>query len=553
METRAHHLLVGSFVIIVVLGLFGFVIWLAKIDIDREFARYTIYFEGSVSGLSTASSVLYNGIPVGTVTAIELDVDNPSRVEVTIEVAATTPVRAGSVATLELQGITGVSLVALTGGSPGGAELAARPGERYPVIDSVPSQFQRLFAGAPELISRSIQLIEQATKLFSEENLTSLMAILGDAETLSSELAARSGEVGSILDNIERTSTDVRTATVALNELMASLNVEVAAISDDTKATLSTVRGTLAGVDSLVDGEVRGLVAELSGDGAVGDAGVRRDQWNRRRCPPADCRFFRRGSLRDVRSHHRYAPAHGEPVAAHGEARIRPSAILVRRRATGIRNTVSAHLISWCHGPGLPGRRFIVVAALALSLSACAGLIPGTGPAPDLYTLSPKSSFDAGLPSVSWQLVVEEPGAAGGLSTQKIALRANALELQYFAGARWTERAPRLVQTLMVESFENTDRIVAVGRQAIGLRSDFNLKSELREFQAEYGAEGARPCASMSRSSNSRGARSSPRRTRPKPAEPVCNHRPQKSHERQAVTDLMLNLVVREICRARTE
>ena len=94
---------------------------------------------------------------------------------------------------------------------------------------------------------------------------------------------------------------------------------------------------------------------------------------------------------------------------------------------------------------------------------------------------------------MTWQLVVEEPGAAGGLATQSIALRANELELQYFAGARWTERAPRLVQTLMVESFENTDRIVAVGRQAIGLRSDFNLKSELREFQAEYGAEGAPP------------------------------------------------------------
>ena len=126
-------------------------------------------------------------------------------------------------------------------------------------------------------------------------------------------------------------------------------------------------------------------------------------------------------------------------------------------------------------------------------MSACTGLIPGSGPAPNLYTLSPKSTFDEGLPRVTWQLVVEEPGAAGGLATQSIALRANELELQYFAGARWTERAPRLVQTLMVESFENTDRIVAVGRQAIGLRSDFNLKSELREFQAEYGAEGAPP------------------------------------------------------------
>jgi cholesterol transport system auxiliary component len=129
---------------------------------------------------------------------------------------------------------------------------------------------------------------------------------------------------------------------------------------------------------------------------------------------------------------------------------------------------------------------------LALGLSACTGLMPGSGPAPDLYTLSPKSSFDTALPDVSWQLVVEVPFASGGLATQSIALRSNALELRYFAGARWIERAPRLVQTLLVESFENTGRIVAVGRAA-DLRSDFNLKSELREFQAEYESESAPP------------------------------------------------------------
>ncbi len=138
------------------------------------------------------------------------------------------------------------------------------------------------------------------------------------------------------------------------------------------------------------------------------------------------------------------------------------------------------------------GGRLIRVAALALGLSACTGLMPGSGPAPDLYTLSPKSSFDTALPEVSWQLVVEVPFASGGLATQSIALRSNALEMRYFAGARWIERAPRLVQTLLVESFENTGRIVAVGRAA-DLRSDFNLKSELREFQAEYESEAAPP------------------------------------------------------------
>ena len=50
----------------------------------------------------------------------------------------------------------------------------------------------------------------------------------------------------------------------------------------------------------------------------------------------------------------------------------------------------------------------------------------------------------------------------------------------------WTDVAPRLVQTLIVESFENTSKIVAVGRESVGLRSDYVLKTELREFQAEH-------------------------------------------------------------------
>ena len=123
---------------------------------------------------------------------------------------------------------------------------------------------------------------------------------------------------------------------------------------------------------------------------------------------------------------------------------------------------------------------------MAMVLSACGSLLPSPGPAPHLYTLTPKSTFRDDLPTATWQLVVEEPTAAGGLMTHNIALRMDPIELQYFAAGRWTERAPRMVQTLIVESFENTGRIVAVGREAVGLRSDYNLKTELREFQAEY-------------------------------------------------------------------
>lgn len=127
-----------------------------------------------------------------------------------------------------------------------------------------------------------------------------------------------------------------------------------------------------------------------------------------------------------------------------------------------------------------------LVLVLTAALAGCGGLLPVAGPAPDLYNLTPKSTFNDGLPRVDWQLVIEEPLAAGGLDTTHIALRPTPTELRYFAESRWTERAPKMIQTLLVESFENTARIVAVGRQAIGLRSDFNLKTELREFQAEY-------------------------------------------------------------------
>lgn len=125
------------------------------------------------------------------------------------------------------------------------------------------------------------------------------------------------------------------------------------------------------------------------------------------------------------------------------------------------------------------------VLAGLVAMGGCSGFIP-TGPAPNLYNLTPKDTFSNDLPVVEQQVVVEEPLAAGGLDSNRIALRPSATELKYFANSRWTERAPKMVQTLLVESLENSGKIVSVGRQAIGLRSDFNLKTELREFQAEY-------------------------------------------------------------------
>jgi cholesterol transport system auxiliary component len=135
----------------------------------------------------------------------------------------------------------------------------------------------------------------------------------------------------------------------------------------------------------------------------------------------------------------------------------------------------------------VPGRALgaIVMMAAGTMLAACAVLSAGEDP-PKLYTLTPKSTFDPSLPRVSWQIVVEPPSAAAYLNTSRIALAMTPTSADYYANAAWTDRAPLMIQTLLVESLENSRRIVGVGRDPLSVRPTYVLQSELREFQAEY-------------------------------------------------------------------
>lgn len=133
-------------------------------------------------------------------------------------------------------------------------------------------------------------------------------------------------------------------------------------------------------------------------------------------------------------------------------------------------------------------RHRAVIAAVMLTLGACQ--LPGAGDPPSLYTLTPKNTFAPDLPTVTWQLIVERPVAAAGLNTSRIALQRSPISVEYYANSNWTDVAPLMVQTLLIESFENTGKIVAVSRESTALRADYLLQTELREFQAEYDASG---------------------------------------------------------------
>jgi phospholipid/cholesterol/gamma-HCH transport system substrate-binding protein len=115
METRARYILVGIFTLLSLVAALGFILWLAKVQIDRTYAQYDIVFD-TVAGLGQASAVQYNGVDVGKVLNIALDRFDPSLVRVRIEIYASTPIRQDTMATLASMGVTGVSFVALAGG-----------------------------------------------------------------------------------------------------------------------------------------------------------------------------------------------------------------------------------------------------------------------------------------------------------------------------------------------------------------------------------------------------------------------------------------------------
>ena len=129
METKANYIATGAFTLAVIVAAFGFIFWFQNAGRGGPHETYRVVFDGSVSGLRTGASVLFNGIRVGEVSNLALDARDPRRVVATIAVDRGVPVRADTKVGLQFQGLTGLAAISLAGGAPDGALLVADNGE----------------------------------------------------------------------------------------------------------------------------------------------------------------------------------------------------------------------------------------------------------------------------------------------------------------------------------------------------------------------------------------------------------------------------------------
>lgn len=127
-----------------------------------------------------------------------------------------------------------------------------------------------------------------------------------------------------------------------------------------------------------------------------------------------------------------------------------------------------------------------------LLVAACGPILelPGGGEAPRLFRLNPSSDLASFAATVDATILVEQPTVPGGLSSDYIAVRSGEHEIEYLAGARWSDRAGELIARYFVESLQGSGAIRAIGVESLDLPNDFRLKINVQEFAAIAG-EGA--------------------------------------------------------------
>jgi phospholipid/cholesterol/gamma-HCH transport system substrate-binding protein len=194
METRANYIVTGAFTLAVIVGVFGFIFWFQNTGGSGARASYRVVFAGSVSGLRTGASVLFNGIRVGEVSGLALDARDPRKVVATISVERAVPVRVDTRVALAFQGLTGLAEVALTGGAADATLVVADRGGP-PTLYADPSAGADVTQAAREVLSRIDGLVG--------ENETALRSSLRNIETVTSTLAQNSQRLNKVMAGLE--------------------------------------------------------------------------------------------------------------------------------------------------------------------------------------------------------------------------------------------------------------------------------------------------------------------------------------------------------------
>lgn len=275
METRAHHVLIGLFSVLVIVGAMLFGLWLAKSSMDSTFKDYEVVFNEAVSGLSKGSSVQYNGIKVGDVINLRLDDKDPRRVLARIRLAADTPVKVDTKAKLALTGVTGTSIIQLSGGNPDSPPLKGKDG-KLPVIVASPSPISRLLTDGSDVISNVNMLLHNANQLFSPDNVARFSKTLSNLEQTTDAIAGQRGDISQTLKQLaqvgKQASSALQQTTTLMRNANGMLSTQGKQMFNSAEQAMQSLERSTATINTLLNNNEASLNNGLQGLNQLGPA-----------------------------------------------------------------------------------------------------------------------------------------------------------------------------------------------------------------------------------------------------------------------------------------
>ncbi|MDY3198935.1 MAG: MlaD family protein [Pseudomonadaceae bacterium] len=239
METRAHHVIIGLFTLLAGAGAVLFAVWISNANTSSDYRYYTVVFREAVTGLSRGSAVQYRGIPIGDITELGLDPEDPSQVLAGIRISGTAPITRDTKARLTFTGITGNTVIELVPGDPN-SPLLDGDGTQAARIPATPSPISSLLANGEDLMTNINKLVSNARDMLSEENAERIARTLESIETAAGSLSGQSDDVQALISELTAASEQA-------TELMSSINVLV---NEQGTRTLDNIEQTLASIAS---------------------------------------------------------------------------------------------------------------------------------------------------------------------------------------------------------------------------------------------------------------------------------------------------------------
>lgn len=146
-----------------------------------------------------------------------------------------------------------------------------------------------------------------------------------------------------------------------------------------------------------------------------------------------------------------------------------------------------------------------ISASLALFGIGCVSVLPEASPAKPRFHIVAADAGALSGEALAFSLVIDEPRSTRVYDSVRIAVASAPGRIEYLAGAEWADRAPRLFQTALIQTFEDAGRIIAVGDRSSLPIADYVLQTDIRRMELAVQGGNAADISVYARLTNGKG------------------------------------------------